>query len=136
MIAHDAGIRALFVELIVATGKRPATNKACEWIKRWVNGAGNRKGEQPWHTYALFIFKPVGREAAQSQIVACSWKSYFGILRPRLSENVISHSSLCSMIWYLAVNYVTCDLTCKHTNFLRSYTWDTWNVWNVCHLEY
>lgn len=89
LIAHDAGVRPLFVELVVATGKRPAPNKACEWVRGGWTGEGLRV--ERWKreginrdTYNLFL-NLLAVRLARIHKARCSWKSYFGVSRLRLN---------------------------------------------------
>jgi len=89
LIAHDAGVRSLFVELVVATGKRSAPNKTNEWVRGWWNGIlGMERGKREViirDTYSLFLNLLAMRPFTRKHTKGRSWKSYFGVPHPRLT---------------------------------------------------
>ena len=58
LVAHNAGVRSLFVELVVATGKRPAPNETNESGDDEVAILGMERGKREvtnHETYSLFL---------------------------------------------------------------------------------
>lgn len=121
LIAHDAGVCPLFVELVVATGKRPAPNKAYEWVRggwtsetlrveSWKREGINRD------THSLFL-NLLAVTLARIHKARRSWKSYFCV--PRLRLNARERDFAFSSLIYdaIAVNCVTMLI-------MRKYAWE------------